>query len=60
MKSVEELNSTKVPIVIIDKRLNKSDDIVLFPVKVEKAKDTIAKIGLPKSSDKPEILRTRI
>jgi len=51
MKTIEELNTSKVPIVIIDKSLDKLDDVVLFPEKVEKAKETIAKIGLPK---KPE------
>ena len=48
MKSIQELNNSKVPIVIIDKSLNKLDSIVLFPDKVKKAKETIAKIGLPK------------
>jgi hypothetical protein len=48
MKSIEELNNSKVPIVIIDKSLDKLDRVVLFPEKVEKAKETIAKIGLPK------------
>ena len=48
MKSIQELNDSKVPIVIIDKSLNKLDKVVLFPDKVEKAKETIAKIGLPK------------
>ena len=51
MKTIEELNASKVPIVIIDKSLDKLDDIVLFPEKVEKAKETIAKIGLPKKSE---------
>ncbi|MEO5997728.1 MAG: hypothetical protein ABIN89_13395 [Chitinophagaceae bacterium] len=48
MKSIEELNNSKVPIVIINKSLDKLDKIVLFPGKVKKAKETIAKIGLPK------------
>lgn len=48
MKSIEELKDSKVPIVIIDKSLDKLNDVVLFPEKVEKAKETIAKIGLPK------------
>lgn len=48
MKSIKELNGSKVPIVIIDKKLDKLDSIVLFPEKVEEAKKTIAKIGLPK------------
>ena len=48
MKTIEELNASKVPLVIIDKRLDSLDKIVLFPEKVEKAKQKIAKTGLPK------------
>jgi hypothetical protein len=48
MKTIAELNASKVPLVIIDKRLNSLDDVVLFPDKVEKAKKIIEKIGLPK------------
>ncbi|MEO6832178.1 MAG: hypothetical protein ABI378_07285 [Chitinophagaceae bacterium] len=47
MKSIKELNERKVPIVIIDKALNKLDKVVLFPKKVAKAKETLGKIGLP-------------
>ncbi|MBX3252789.1 MAG: hypothetical protein KF862_01510 [Chitinophagaceae bacterium] len=47
MKTIEELNNSKVPIVIIDPKLAELDKKVLFPEKVEKAKATIAKIGLP-------------
>ena len=47
MKTIEELNKSKVPIVIIDKSLDKFDKVVLFPEKVEKARKTIEKIGLP-------------
>lgn len=50
MKSIQELNSSKVPIVIIDKSLDKLDNVVLFPEKVEKAKAAIAKLGLPEKS----------
>ncbi len=48
MKTVKELNESKVPIVILDKSLDKLNDIVLFPEKVAVAKETINKIGLPK------------
>jgi hypothetical protein len=50
MKTVKELNESKVPIVILDKSLDKLNNVVLFPEKVEKAKETISKIGLPKST----------
>ena len=48
MKTIIELNSSKVPLVIIDKRLNKLSETILFPEKVENAKKIIAKFGLPK------------
>lgn len=48
MKNIAELNSSKVPIVIIDKKLNKLDEVVLFPEKVEAAKKIMKKAGLPK------------
>ncbi|HEX4372465.1 MAG TPA: hypothetical protein VHZ50_04075 [Puia sp.] len=48
MKSILELNEKKIPIVRIDKSLNKYSNVVLFSDKVEKAKETIARIGLPK------------
>ena len=47
MKTIQELNASKVPIVIIDPKLAELDKKVLFPEKVEKARQTIAKIGLP-------------
>ncbi len=47
MKSILELNDKKVPVVRIDKSLNKYSNVVLFPDKVEKAKKAFEKIGLP-------------
>lgn len=47
MKTIAELNTSKVPLVIIDPELNKYKDVVLFPEKVEKAKAAIARLGLP-------------
>ncbi len=38
----------KFDIVKIDKSLNKYDDIVLFPYKLEKANEMLCKVGLPK------------
>ena len=48
MKSILELNEKNIPVVRIDKSLNRYSNVVLFPEKVEKAKKTIDKIGLPK------------
>jgi len=47
MKSILELNDKKVPVVRVDKSLNKYTNVVLFPEKVEKAKQAFAKFGLP-------------
>ncbi len=47
MKSILELNDKKVPVVRIDKLLNKYSKVVLFPEKVEKAKVAFEKFGLP-------------
>ena len=48
MKTISQLNESKVPLVIIDKELNKLKNVILFPEKVEKAKKDIARLGLPK------------
>jgi hypothetical protein len=48
MKITDELKKRKTPIVRIDKSLNKYDDQILFPEKLEKANQTLKKIGLPK------------
>ena len=48
MKTVNEINKSRVPIVILDKSLDELNDVVLFPEKVAIAKETIDKIGLPK------------
>lgn len=48
MKNISELNKVKLPVIRIDKSLNKYSNVILFPEKVEKAKETIARIGLPK------------
>ncbi len=47
MKNILELNEKKVPVVRIDKSLNKYDNVILFPAKVKKAKKHFEKFGLP-------------
>ncbi len=47
MKNILELNDKKIPVVRIDKSLNKYSNTVLFPEKVEKAKQAFDKLGLP-------------
>ncbi len=50
--NIKELNKKKVPIVKIDKSLNKYDDIVLFPDKLKKANKMLRTVGLPKPAKK--------
>jgi len=45
MKIIKE---RKIPIVIIDANLNKLDEQILFPEKLEKANEMLKRIGLPK------------
>ncbi|GHV44580.1 hypothetical protein FACS1894180_6100 [Bacteroidia bacterium] len=48
MKIIEELKKRKIPIVTIDKSLNKYDNVVTFPDKLEKANEMLRRVGLPK------------
>ena len=48
MKKITELNEKKVPVVRIDKSLNKYEKVVLFPKKVAKANKMLKETGLPK------------
>lgn len=48
MKSILELNEKKLPVVRKDKVLNKYSNVVLFPEKVQKAKEAFEKLGIPK------------
>lgn len=52
MKKIEELNKSKLPVVKIDKSLGEYKDKILFKEKVEKANETLRKVGLPKSLKK--------
>ena len=48
MKVIEEIKERKVPIVRIDESLNKYDNIILFPEKLEKANEMLRRTGIPK------------
>ena len=48
MKVIAEIKKRKIPIVRIDDSLNKYDDKILFPDKLERANEMLRKIGLPK------------
>ena len=45
--TIEQINSSKVPIIVLDKKLEQFRDKVLFPEKLEKAKEILTKAGLP-------------
>lgn len=45
MKIIKE---RKIPIVKIDTNLNKLDEKILFPEKLEKANEMLKRVGLPK------------
>ena len=46
--NIKDLNKKRVPIVEIDKSLNKYNTIILFPDKLEKANEMLRTVGLPK------------
>ena len=45
---IEDLNSAKIPIVKIDKKLERFRGKVLFPEKLEMANRMLSKVDLPK------------
>jgi len=45
---IDELNQSKVPIIVFDKKLEKFRGKVLFPAKLARANEILAKTGLPK------------
>ena len=45
--NVEDLNKAKVPVVKIDKKLEKFRDKILFPKKLELANELLSKAKLP-------------
>lgn len=52
MKSIQELNEKKIPIVRIDKSLEKYLNMPIFQDKVDKANEALRTIGLPKLTSK--------
>jgi hypothetical protein len=45
--TIEQLNSSKVPIIVYDKKLEQFRTKTLFPEKLEKANEILGKVGLP-------------
>jgi len=53
--AIKKSNKKKVPIITIDKSLDKYKDIELFPEKVAKANEMLRTVGLPhKLNDQPK------
>jgi hypothetical protein len=50
MTAIDKLNQSKVPIVPIDKKLEKYRGKVLFPKKLARANEILSKASLPKFS----------
>jgi len=48
MRTIAEIKNRKTPIVLVNSSLNKYDDKILFPDKLEKANEMLRKVGLPK------------
>jgi hypothetical protein len=48
MNVTAEIKKRKIPIVRVDETLNRYDNTILFPDKLEKANEMLKKIGLPK------------
>lgn len=52
MTTIEELNQSKIPVIVFDKKLEQFRDKILFPEKLDKAKEVLSKVGLPKKIKK--------
>ena len=50
MKKIEQLNNSKVPVIVFDKKLEQFRNKILFPEKLAKANDILSKVGLPKKA----------
>ena len=46
--TIEELNASKVPIIVFDKKLEELRDKSLFPEKLAKANEILSRVGMPK------------
>ena len=52
MKTIEELNEKKIPIIRIDSSLEKYKNMPIFQEKVDKANEMLRTVGLPKLTSK--------
>ena len=58
MKTIEQLNSSKVPVIVFDKKLEQFRDKVLFPKKLARANEILSKVGLPKQKKSKAKIKT--
>lgn len=49
---MKQQNQSNVPIIVFDKKLEELKGKVLFPKKLKKANEVLAKAGLPKTESK--------
>jgi len=49
--TLDQLNNSKVPIIVFDKKLEKFRGKTLFPEKLAKANEILSKVGLPKKKN---------
>ena len=54
MKTIQELNERKIPIVRINNSLKKYKTLPIFQEKVDKANEMLRTIGLPKPTTKKQ------
>lgn len=45
---IKDLNESKIPVIVLDKKLEKFRESVLFPEKLAKANEILNKVGLPR------------
>ena len=50
--NIEQLNQSKIPIIVFDKNLEQFTNRVLFPEKLALANEILSKFGCPKLSTK--------
>ena len=58
MKTIKQLNSSKVPVIVFDKKLEQLRDKVLFPERVARANEILSKVGLPKQKKSKAKIKT--
>ena len=50
MKKIEQLNNSKIPVIVFNKKLEQFRNKVLFPQKLAKSNEILSRVGLPKKN----------